>query len=142
MKVTNNDIKAVAPMVLKLWPEHELRHLEKIVKEYANGDESSAFTEIIEGEYAGVALCCLRHDYVEGCDTSPVGYLEGIYVSEKFRMQGIANRLCKQCEDWAKEMGCTEFASDCELTNTTSYKFHLSIGFDEENRIICFKKNI
>lgn len=61
---------------------------------------------------------------------------------EKYRLKGIAASLCKECENWAKEMGCTEFASDCELTNTDSLHFHLSIGFREENRIICFKKNL
>ena len=45
-----------------------------------------------------------------------------------------------QCEQWAREKGCAEFASDCELTNTASLRFHLGVGFREENRIICFKK--
>lgn len=142
MRVTSNAIPHVAPMVQKLWPEHDLENMKRIIEEYAAGEESAAFTEMIDGEYAGVAMCCLRHDYVEGCETSPVGYLEGIYVEEKFRMAGVARSLCRQCEEWAKEQGCSEFASDCELTNETSLKFHLSIGFDEENRIICFRKNI
>ena len=43
-------------------------------------------------------------------------------------------------QEWAKEKGCREFASDCELTNTDSLKFHLSLGFQEANRIICFTK--
>ncbi len=34
-----------------------------------------------------------------------------------------------------------EMASDCELQNTDSLKFHLAMGFEEANRIICFKKN-
>ena len=46
------------------------------------------------------------------------------------------------CEMWAKNMGCTEFASDCELDNTNSLKFHMAMGFCEANRIICFKKNL
>lgn len=142
MRITKKDIKSVTPMVKELWPEHELESLERIVGEYVQGEESVVIAELIDGEYAGVALCCLRHDYVEGCETSPVGYLEGIYVREKFRLKGIANSLCRQCELWAKEKGCSEFASDCELSNSTSLKFHLGIGFNEENRIICFKKNI
>ena len=57
-------------------------------------------------------------------------------------MKGIASALCTECENWAREMGCTEFASDCELINKDTLDFHLSVGFAEENRIICFKKNI
>ena len=67
--------------------------------------------------YIGLALVSLRHDYVEGCITSPVGYLEGICVKEEYRNKGIASILCKECEKWAKEKGCVEFASDCEINN-------------------------
>ena len=42
----------------------------------------------------------------------------------------------------AGEMGCTEFASDCELDNTDSLRFHLHTGFEEANRIICFRKTL
>ncbi len=46
------------------------------------------------------------------------------------------------CQKWAKEQGCTEFASDCELVNEDSLKFHLKMGFEEANRIICFTKKL
>lgn len=36
----------------------------------------------------------------------------------------------------------TGVASDCELDNTDSLKFHMAMGFEEANRVICFKKNI
>ncbi len=88
------------------------------------------------------AQCSLRNDYVEGTDSSPVGYLEGVFVKEEYRNKGYAKELLLTCEKWAKDMGCSEFASDCELTNENSLKFHLSAGFDEVNRIICFRKNI
>ncbi|WP_102400766.1 aminoglycoside 6'-N-acetyltransferase [Haloimpatiens massiliensis] len=90
----------------------------------------------------GVAQCGLRKDYVEGTDSTPVGYLEGIYVIEEFRNKSIASMLCQSCEKWAMEIGCTEFASDCELTNRESLEFHLAIGFAEANRIICFTKKL
>ncbi|MBR1408214.1 MAG: GNAT family N-acetyltransferase [Clostridia bacterium] len=71
--------------------------------------------------------------------SNPVGYLEGVSVREGYRQQGIARKLVSECEQWAREKGCTEFASDCELTNTASLSFHLGIGFREENRLNCFK---
>ena len=79
---------------------------------------------------------------MEGTDSSPVGYLEGIYVAEEYRKHGIARELLAACERWAKEKGCTEFASDCELDNTQSLQFHLNVGFEEANRIICFTKKL
>ena len=90
----------------------------------------------------GFAQCQLRRDYVEGIETSPVGYLEGVYVEPYYRKRGYGKVLVKACEDWAKSKGCIEFASDCELHNTDSLAFHLHTGFAEANRIICFTKKL
>jgi aminoglycoside 6'-N-acetyltransferase I len=100
------------------------------------------FLAVAEETALGFAQCQLRHDYVEGTEGSPVGYLEGIYVAENCRKQGIANALLLACENWAKEMGCAEFASDCEVTNSESLRFHMNVGFAEANRIICFVKRL
>lgn len=135
-------IGELIPLLMQLWPEMIVEEAKDLLNDYIGGKETAVFTHYVNEKYVGLALCCLRYDYVEGCDTSPVGYLEGIVVDENNRMKGIANLLCQECERWAKEKGCTEFASDCELTNSTSIQFHLNIGFKEENRIVCFKKNI
>ena len=140
MRVGSGEAGQLSALVKIIWPEHTMEELTRIIVSYTSSENSVVFAETVNGEYAGVALCCLRHDYVEGCETSPVGYLEGICVREEYRHQGIAGKLVSECEQWAREKGCTEFASDCELTNTTSLNFHLGIGFQEENRIICFKK--
>ena len=34
------------------------------------------------------------------------------------------------------------FASDCELGNGESLRFHLAMGFREANRVICFTKEL
>ena len=41
-----------------------------------------------------------------------------------------------------EKMGCSEFASDCELSNEASLAFHLKMGFAEANRVICFAKTL
>ena len=90
----------------------------------------------------GFAQCQRRRDYVEGTETSPVGYLEGIYVREGVRWQGIARSLLSACESWAKARGCTEFASDCALYNADSQRFHRAVGFEEANRIVAYVKKL
>ena len=95
-----------------------------------------------ENVAVGFAQCQLRHDYVEGTSTSPVGYLEGIYVRKEDRKYGFASQLMKACEEWARTEGCAEFASDCEIGNEESLAFHLKLGFKEANRIICFTKHL
>ena len=142
MRATLRDATGLSELVQVIWPEHTLQALATIIADYISQEDSAVFTETADGRYVGVALCCLRHDYVEGCETSPVGYLEGVSVHEAYRHQGIAKRLVTECEQWARNKGCSEFASDCELTNVASLAFHLSVGFQEENRIICFRKAI
>ena len=141
-KACINDFKIVASLAIKLWNDNDLLDLEKEFYELLQKDNTACFIKYINNTPIGFAECSLRYDYVEGTDTSPVGYLEGIYILEEFRGNGFSKELVNACEVWAKEKGCTEFASDCELTNTNSLKFHLAIGFEESNRIICFKKKI
>ena len=140
-KAEINDYSAAAALAAKMW-EHDPEELIQGFTEADAAEEGAVFIAEEDGQAVGFAQCALRHDYVEGTETSPVGYLEGIFVDEAHRRRGYAVRLLSACESWAKEKGCREFASDCELTNTDSLKFHLSLGFTEANRIICFTKNL
>lgn len=92
-----------------------------------------------EGEILGFAELSLR-TYAEGCGSSPVGYLEGWYVVPEARRQGVGRALVRAAELWAKEQGCTEFASDTELENTVSADAHRALGFDEVEIVRCFRK--
>ena len=141
-KAEPTDLPLLAALACRLWPEHPLEEMLTELAENITGPEA-AFFLALDGENAvGFAQCQLRYDYVEGTDSSPVGYLEGIYVADGHRRQGLARALLAACEGWAKEQGCKEFASDCELTNAESLKFHLKVGFEEANRIICFAKKL
>ena len=140
-KAELEDLSVLAELACLLWPHHGQEEMtEELAEILAN--ENAAFFLAAEGEAAGFAQCQLRHDYVEGTESSPVGYLEGIYVAEEYRKHGIARELLSACETWAKGKGCAEFASDCELENTRSLQFHLNVGFEEANRIICFTKKL
>ncbi len=140
-KAERKDYPAAAALAARMW-EHDPEELVQGFAEAAAGGEGAVFIAEEDGRAVGFAQCALRHDYVEGTETSPVGYLEGVYVDEACRRRGYAAQLLSACENWAKEKGCREFASDCELTNTDSLQFHLSLGFTEANRIICFTKNL
>lgn len=142
-----SDLTAAARLASRLWPEHAPADLEPEFSELIESDEATVFLLFDdecrgEGGACGFAQCQLRRDYVEGTSSSPVGYLEGIYVDEACRHRGHARELLRACEAWAKERGCTEFASDCELNNAASLAFHLHAGFEEANRLICFAKRL
>lgn len=141
-KATVSDAVCVAKLAIQMWEDNSLEGLTEELTEIIESPESAVFL-LFEGETAvGFAQCQLRHDYVEGTESSPVGYLEGIFIEEEYRKKGYAKELLKECEAWAKEMECSEFASDCELTNTGSLEFHLKMGFEEANRVICFTKKL
>lgn len=131
----------VAALAAKLW-EHPAGELAAEFSDLLEQGDAVLFLARQNGEAVGFAQCQLRHDYVEGTSTSPVGYLEGVYVEENHRQRGVAAALLHACEAWAKRQGCTEFASDCELENADSLRFHRSLGFREANRIICFTKEL
>ena len=137
-----SDAATVAALAQQLWPHHEAAQLQEEFEPLLEDANAAVFLAFSDDMPVGFAQCQLRHDYVEGTDSSPVGYLEGIFVVPAYQKQGIARALLASCEKWAKEQGCVEFASDCELSNTNSLRFHLSMGFEEANRIICFTKKL
>lgn len=141
-KATSEDKKILAELAVQMWDSHTVDELEVEFEEILNSDDAVFFIKYLDSEPIGFAYSSLRVDYVEGTDSSPVGYLEGIFVDVNYRSKGYAKELLHACEKWAKNMGCKEFASDCELDNIDSFKFHMAMGFDEANRIICFRKCI
>ena len=141
-KATYSDSRVLAEMAVQMWDSHTVDELETEFTETLNDKQSVFFIKYVNDVPVGFAQCGLRSDYVEGTESSPVGYLEGIFVKKDYRNNGYAKELLLSCETWAKNIGCTEFASDCELNNIGSLKFHIAMGFDEANRSICFKKRI
>ena len=132
----------LATLACRLWPHHTV---EKMLAELGGifaKEDTAFFLAYLEETAIGFAQCQLRYDYVEGTEHSPVGYLEGIYVEPAHRHNAVATELLRACESWAKAQGCAEFASDCQLDNSESLQFHLNMGFEEANRIICFTKKL
>jgi len=141
-KAISADASAVARLAVQMWDEHVEAELADEFGTMLAKSDCAIFLYTEEDMPVGFAQCQLRHDYVEGTETTPVGYLEGIFVEAEYRHRGIARALLAACEGWAREMGCTEFASDCEIGNDASLAFHLKLGFAEANRIICFAKKL
>lgn len=88
----------------------------------------------------GFVEASLRTDYVNGTDSSPVAFIEGIYVAPEARHKGVAAALVDTVERWALSIGCTELASDALLENQSSHLFHRALGFQETERVVYFRK--
>ncbi len=140
--LAEKNIEELIQLVLALWPEcnyhEELENYRKIL-----ADENQAvYLSRINNSYSGFIHLSLRTDYVEGTTSSPVAYIEGIYVKPEYRKHGVARHLVKTGEQWGLKNGCSEMASDTELLNENSIRFHMSVGFNEVNRIVCFSKKL
>ncbi|MGH9949493.1 MAG: aminoglycoside 6'-N-acetyltransferase [Pyrinomonadaceae bacterium] len=80
--------------------------------------------------------------FVEDCVSDHVGYLEGWYVEPQFRGHGIGRELVRIAENWAREKGCEEMASDAELGNDISLSAHQNLGYVETSRLVHLRKEL
>ena len=125
-----------------LWPHaSDDEHRADIAKMLGNDERAVCFLARAEdGAVAGFAEVSLRSDYVNGCSTSPVGFLEGLYVVPAARRRGTARGLVAAAEAWAASRGSSEFASDVLVENVESRKLHEALGFSETERVVYFHK--
>lgn len=80
--------------------------------------------------------------YGEGCETSPVGYIEGWWVDEAMRRRGAGRALVVAAEDWARSKGYSEMGSDALIDNSVSHAAHRRCGYDEVERLVMFRKSL
>ncbi len=122
-----------------LWPDETIAEHRVEAAAMLEGEER-AFVAVADGRVVGFAEAALRQDYVNGCETSPVVFLEGIYVRPAARRGGVAQALTEAVAAWGRSEGCAEFASDAEIDNAQSHAFHLGAGFEETERVVYFRK--
>lgn len=79
---------------------------------------------------------------VDGCTSSPVGYIEAWYVDADIRRTGFGRALLQRAEEWAVEQGYTEMGSDALLENDTSHAAHKRCGYTEVDRVITYRKTL
>ena len=108
-QVDITNLQDITNLALKLWPEHDFNDLMKEYKDIISNENNAIFIYYINDKSIGFAQCGLRFDYVEGTISSPVAYLEGIFIEEEYRRNGYAKQLVKACEKWAKEKNIKEF---------------------------------
>lgn len=131
-----------------LWPHHGAGpgdHADEI-RRYFRGEIHEP-VEVLVAEVArdgepprpvGVAELNIRN-FAEGCRTDRIGYLEGWWVDPDHRRRGIGRALVRAALDWAREQGCTEFASDTTPDNEASQQAHEALGFEEVERTVCYR---
>jgi aminoglycoside 6'-N-acetyltransferase I len=131
-----------APLRQALWPDEDAQQLADEIEEMLAGGTAGFLAFDEQGAAIAFAEATLRHDYVNGTESSPVGFLEGWYVAPPWRGKGLGRALVAAVEAWARDQGCREFASDALLDNTDSLAAHVACGFEETERVVYFRKRL
>ena len=92
-----------------------------------------------DGVAIGFVEASKRVDYVNGTSTSPVAFIEGLYVSGESRRRGVARALVATVTAWASAEACREIASDSLLDNSAAHAAHRALGFEETERVVYFR---
>ena len=126
-------------MYRQLWPKFSDEALLAEITRINKSAKRAAFVAEAEGRAVGFAEYALR-DYANGCDSQPVPFLEGVWVHEDYRGQGLAKALITYLTERAKRAGFTEFGSDVELSNYSSQLMHERLGFEQTEKVIYYRK--
>jgi len=142
-----SDLKVLGKMRNALWPDSSVeQHEEELVPILAGKPPGILplvyFVAEENGTVVGFVEVGLRST-ADGCDwTRAVGYVEGWYVAESHRRRGVGAQLIAAAENWAREQGCIEMASDTQIQNTQSLQAHLRLGYEVSERSILFRKRL
>ncbi len=143
IKATEKHLEDILKMAKDLWKDDfSEKEMRNFFKEALNSDKFNVLLHFSENIVTGFIFLSLRTDYVEGSNSSPTGYIEGIYVKQDFRKSGIAKKLLIEGEKWVKQEGCTQLGSDTYIDNRMSIDFHIKSEFKEAGRLVTFIKDI
>jgi aminoglycoside 6'-N-acetyltransferase I len=140
-RVTSEDKSEWLRMRKGIWPEAPDEYLDYDMDDVLSSDRSAVFFALSDGTPVGMIEVRLKES-AEGCFTSPVGYLEAWFVDENLRGKGVAGMLIVAAENWAREKGCTDMASDTWLENGVSIRAHAKMGYSEAERLVHFVKRL
>lgn len=139
-RLEERDREAWLALRLALWPRKDAAEFdEDITGILADPELMPAFGAFDGDRLVGFAEAGER-PYGDGCETAPVGWLEGIYVHPDYRRHGVGQALVTAVTDWAKSRGYSELGSDAAVENHVSQQSHAHWGFEETERIVMFRK--
>ncbi|HVY18615.1 MAG TPA: GNAT family N-acetyltransferase [Bauldia sp.] len=131
------DEARITRMRQSLWPDEDRAALASETGPMLARDDYATF-----GAYDNATLVGFlevgRRDIAESATTSPVGYVEAVWVEPDHRRRGIARALFEAAKQWARAQGFRELGSDADLENTESHAMHGRLGFEETERLVTF----
>lgn len=147
--VDEKAIEAVLAAYEAAWNQHDMKAWARLFTadvDYVNraGGLWQRYAQLVAYSNSrwptGFVEASVRADCVNGTESSPVAFLEGLYVVSEARRMGIATALVAAVCRWAQSVGCRELASDALLENQVSHTVHQALGFEETERVVFFRK--
>lgn len=128
-------------MRAQLWPDTSAQdHAREAEAMLIDPAKNGVALAMQNGQAVGFIELSVRTDYVNGCDTSPVAFVEGLWTAPQARHAGVGRALMDYALAWARTRKLTELASDTPLANTESQQAHLAMGFEETERVVYYRK--
>lgn len=131
-------------MRMELWPDSDSDEEAAEIAHYFTGAPLPTLNVAYVYSRPDGGLCGLVevsiHSSAPGCETDRIGYIEAWYVDPDWRGKGVGRVLVEQAENWAREQGCLEMASDTTPFYPISPKAHQALGYEEVERY--FRKDL
>jgi aminoglycoside 6'-N-acetyltransferase I len=131
------DEAAITRMRQSLWPHEDQAGIAGETGPMLARDDYAVFAADDRGHLVGF-IEVGRRDVAESATTSPVGYVEGVWVEAAHRRRGVARALFEAAKQWSRDQGFRELGSDAELENVASHAVHAKLGFSETERLVTF----
>ena len=129
-------------MSIALFPHETSENLAAGMRDFRARNDAEVFVVARSDESLSGFVEVGSRLYADGCDSSPVGYIEAWFVDEDIRRLGLGRALLDAAEGWARQRGYTEMASDALLDNIVSHRAHERAGYAEVERVVQFRKPI
>lgn len=125
-----------------LWPGSLSDH-DTETRKYFASPPGAPFVFVAEAEGRLVGFLELDYrKYAPGCRSSPVPFIEGWYVEPGAQRHGIGRELVEAAEACARAAGYHEIASDAEIVNADGIAAHVALGYEEVERVVCFRRSL
>jgi len=139
--ITSADLPTWSVMRQALWPgevtaEDDAAELPDVL---ARSDHFNFIAEGPDGRPLAFIETALRA-YANGCEETPVPFVEGLWVAPDVRRKRVAARLMDHVAAFFKSRGFSELCSDVLEENTDSQRAHDAWGFAETERVIYYRK--
>lgn len=142
------DSGELAAMFHSLWPDSSADEHAVALAQLLAGKPPGNLPAIVllveesKGDIVGFIEVGLR-SHADGCDPSrAVGFIEGWYVTPEYRRKKVGALLLASAEQWARNAGCQEMASDTGLDNLGSQHVHEALGFEVVDRCVNYRKRL